>query len=252
MTIQRLGSFCGSSGASAATRSSRASDAFEKVGEFEEVEFGGAEFAGRDVDIGDACASAVARDCGQVVVFVRAEEVGVGRGAGGDDAGDFAADEFLAGAGVFHLVTDRDAVAFADEARDVAFGGVIGHAAHGDGVAFFLVASGEGDFEFAGGKYGVVEKELVEVAEAEHEEGTWDLLLEGVILPHQGRSCRVGVHGKPLLCTMGLVWVGFVFSLWPFFLSSFFSLSFGVPGIDLPHSLSGLCGGFANMRRLTI
>ena len=45
---------------------------------------------------------------------------------------------FLAGRGIFHLVADGDAMAFLDEARDVAFGGVIGHAAHGDGARLFL------------------------------------------------------------------------------------------------------------------
>ena len=85
---------------------------------------------------------------------------------------------FLPGAGLFHLIADGDAIALADQTRDVAFGRMIGHAAHGDGRAFFLVARGEGDFEFARGGDGVVEEELVEIAQAEHQQSARDLLLD--------------------------------------------------------------------------
>ncbi len=70
---------------------------FEGAGDFGGVDFGGAEFAGGDVDVGEACAIAGAMNGGQVVVFVGAEEVRVGCGAGRDDAGDLAFDEFFAG-----------------------------------------------------------------------------------------------------------------------------------------------------------
>ena len=86
------------------------------------------------------------------------EEVGIGSGAGCDDAGDFAAYQFLAGAGFLHLFADGDAIALLDQARDVAFGGVIGHAAHGDGLALLLVAGSESGFELARGSDGVVKK----------------------------------------------------------------------------------------------
>ena len=56
---------------------------------------------------------------------------------------------------------DGDAFAFADEALDVAVGGVVGDAAHGDSVAF-----GEGEVEDGGGGDGVLEEHLVEIAEA--------------------------------------------------------------------------------------
>ena len=60
--------------------------------------------------------------------------------------------------------------------------------------AFFFVAGGEGDFEFARGEDGVFEEELVEIAEAEEQEGVGDLLFDGVVLPHQRRG-GVGGHG---------------------------------------------------------
>jgi hypothetical protein len=107
---------------------------------------------------------------------------------GGDDAGDFAADDFFAGAGSFHLLADGDAVAFGDEAGEVAIGGVVGDAGHGDGLFGVFIAGGEGDFEFAGGDDGVVHEELVEVAHAEEEQGAGHLLFDAVILPHERRG----------------------------------------------------------------
>ena len=75
---------------------------------------------------------------------------------------------------------------------------MIRHAAHRNGRAFFLVARGQGDFEFARRSDGVLHEEFVEVAQAEHQQGVGDLLLDGVVLPHQRRG-GVGAHGKILL-----------------------------------------------------
>src|SRR5207244_4237063 len=97
-------------------------------------------------DVRDGGSRIGAGDSGEVVVLARAHEIRVHGGAGRDDAGNLALDEFFRDARVFHLIADGDAVAFLDETRDVVFGGVIGDAAHGDGGAFFLVARGEGDF----------------------------------------------------------------------------------------------------------
>jgi hypothetical protein len=70
---------------------------------------------------------------------VRAQGQRIGGGAGRDDARDFALDQLLGDRGIFHLVADGYAVALLDEARDVAFGRVIGDAAHGDGAPFSLL-----------------------------------------------------------------------------------------------------------------
>ncbi len=118
----------------------------------------------------------------------------VGCGAGCDDACDFAAHELLTGAGLLDLIADGDAIAATDEARDVALRRVVRDAAHGDGRAFFLVAGGEGDFEFARGDDGIVEEHLVEIAKAEQEQRTGNLLLDRVVLPHERRRGRFGVH----------------------------------------------------------
>ena len=148
---------------------SRAADAFEKAGQFVGGNFGGAEFAGRDIHIGDSGTGSVAGNCGKVVVLVRAKQMRIGSRAWRDDAGDFAADEFLAGNCRFHLIADRHAVTLGDQARNVAFRRMVGNAAHGDGLALFLIAGSESDFEFARGYDGVFEEHLVEIAETEEE-----------------------------------------------------------------------------------
>ena len=128
-------------------------------------------------------------DGGEEVVLARAHQGGVHGGAGRDDAHDLAFDQSLGGFGIFHLVADGDAISLLDQARDVAFGGMKRHAAHGDGGALFLVARGERDLEFARGHHGIFEEQLVKIAEAEHQQGIGDLLLDAVILPHERRGC---------------------------------------------------------------
>jgi hypothetical protein len=62
----------------------------------------------------------------------------------------------------------------------------------------FFVAGGEGELELGGGGFGVVEEELVEVAEAEEEQGVGVLAFGGQVLAHErGLSVGGGVrHGK--------------------------------------------------------
>ena len=84
-------------------------------------ELGDAEFAGGDIEQGDGAkgiAGAGFGQGGEIVVLLFAER-GVEGGAGGEDAGDFATDDFLGELGVFHLVADSDAVAFAQQAGQV-------------------------------------------------------------------------------------------------------------------------------------
>src|SRR5271165_3818179 len=114
------------------------------------------------------------------------------RGARRHHARDLAPDQLLASAGLFHLVAQRDAIAFLDQASEIAFKRMIGHAAHGDGLPFFLVARGESDLQFARRYDGVLVEELVEIAQAEQQQSVGCLLLDGVILPHERRRRRYG------------------------------------------------------------
>ena len=181
--------FAASSGRSPGKSTSRAPRCSSGAGDFGRLDFGDAELAGRDIDMRqagaairrapprpDSCSRASAARCASIAVPGVTTRV----------TSRFTS--FLPSSGVFHLIADGDAIALLDQPRDVAFGGVIGHAAHGNGCAFFLVARGERDFEFARGGDGVFEEELVEIAQAEHQQRVRDLLFDGVILPHQRRG----------------------------------------------------------------
>ena len=106
---------------------------FERAGNFAGFQFGDAELAGGDIHVGHAGALPGSRYGRQVVILVRAQQVRVGGGAGRDDAGDLALHQLLRHRRIFHLVADGDAVALLNQPRDIAFGRMVGHAAHGDG-----------------------------------------------------------------------------------------------------------------------
>ncbi len=158
-------------------------------------EFRRAEIAGGEVEEGES-GGVVGEVHGGEIVALLGGEGGIEGGAGREDASDFAADDFLRELRVLHLVADGDAITLAEETGDVVFGGVPGDAAHGDVTLF--VAGGEGDLELAGGGFGVVEEELVEVAEAKEEQGVGVLAFGGQVLAHE-RSVGVGRrlwHGR--------------------------------------------------------
>src|SRR5467141_1596046 len=101
-----------------------------------------------------------------------------------------AAHELFARTGQFHLIADRDLESGANQARDVAFRGVVRNAAHGNRLALFAVARGESDLKLARGDYRVFVEKFVEIAQAEEQQGVRVARLDGVILLHQ-RCCRL-------------------------------------------------------------
>ena len=125
-------------------------------------------------------------DGGEEIILAGVKDRDVGGGSGRDDAGDFAADQFFAGAWLFHLLADGDFETCADEAGDVAVGGVVRNATHGNGLALFTIAGGEGDLEFASGDDGVFVEEFVEIAEAEEEKSVGVTRFDCVVLLHEG------------------------------------------------------------------
>ncbi len=157
------------------------------------LELGGAKFAGGKVEGGEAHALAGLRDRGEKIVFLGTQRR-ICRRARRDYPSHFPPHQFLGQARILHLLADRDLESLADQLGDVAFGRVMGHAAHGDGDAFFLVARGEGDLQFARGQDGVVKEKLVEISQAKEQQGAGMLFLDGGILPHQ-RSGRLGHFG---------------------------------------------------------
>src|SRR5208283_3010635 len=150
-------------------------------------EFGGQEFAGGEIHEGQADDGerGIVGGGGEEIVFAGVEDGDVGGGAGSDDAGDFAANKLFAGAGLLHLFADGDFEAGADEASEIGIGGVVRNATHGNGLAFFAIAGGEGDLKFAGGDDGVFVEEFVEIAETEEKEGVGVAGFDRVVLLHE-------------------------------------------------------------------
>ncbi len=112
------------------------------------------------INAGQADGFSVAENGGEVVWALVVEQREVVDGAGGEDAGDFAFDEF-SGFGLGGLLGDGDAFVRLEQAGDVALRGVVGDAAHGRAAAL-----GEGHVENGSGGFRILEKHLVEVPEA--------------------------------------------------------------------------------------
>jgi len=95
--------------------------------------FGEAEVAGGMVQVGETAAAFLVPDGGKEIVPPAFQQIQIHHRAGRDDLGDLALYQF-AGDGFTGLLGDGDAFALADEALNVAFRRMIGHAAHRDGI----------------------------------------------------------------------------------------------------------------------
>jgi len=65
-----------------------------------------------------------------------------------------------------------------------------GHAGHLDRRTVGLAARGQGDVEQAGRFFGILEKQLVEVAHAVEEQGVGMVFFQFEVLDHHGRMAR--------------------------------------------------------------
>jgi hypothetical protein len=152
-------------------------------------DFGGEEVAGRQVREGQAEGSSEGIDRGQEVVSLGGQDALVKVGAGAQDLGHLALDE-LAGPGVLHLVADGDLAAGPQEPADVGMGGVEGDAAHRNHAPFR-----QRHIEQLGAGLGVLEKHLVEIAQAEKQQRVpGQLALDAAILRHHGGKLGVAGH----------------------------------------------------------
>ena len=84
---------------------------FERGSNSAFVQFRRTKFARREIGIGQPAAFPLRENGRQVVVFMRAEQIRIGRGARRDDARDFAPDQFFARTRFLHLFADGDAIA---------------------------------------------------------------------------------------------------------------------------------------------
>ena len=136
--------------------------------------------AGGELERGNAIGALTREDCGDVVRGFSVEEGVFGEGAGGDDAGDLAADEPLGGLGVFSLLADGGLESGADDLGQVVVERVVGYAAHGHTCAF-----GDGHAENGGRAVRVLKEHLVEVAHPKEEDGVRvEFFLRAAVLPH--------------------------------------------------------------------
>jgi hypothetical protein len=132
---------------------------------------------------------------GDQVVSPVLEQGLVGDRARGDDAHHLAFHWPLAGGGIADLFADRDRLAQAHQAGEIAFGGVVGHAGHRDRPAGGFAAGGEGDVEQFGGAPGVVVEQLVEIPHAIEQQDVRVLGLDGQVLLHHRRVVIVDEAG---------------------------------------------------------
>src|SRR6266566_1130897 len=138
------------------------------------------------------------------IIFAGVEDCAVGSSTRGDDPHHFAAHEFLARTWLFHLIANRDLEAGANQARDVAFGGVVRNAAHGNRLALFAVARRERNLQLARRDDRVFVEKFVEIAQAKEQQGVRVARLDGVILLHQ-RCCRLA-HLSVVSFFIRIVW----------------------------------------------
>ncbi len=130
----------------------------------------------------------------QQVVALFFQQGGVGDGAGGDDAHDFALDRAFAGGGVADLFADGDGLAHLHQPRQVLLGGVVRHARHLDRLPVGSAALGERDVEQLGCAHCIVMEQLVEIAHAVEQQHVRMLRLDAQVLLHHGSL--LGVDGQ--------------------------------------------------------
>ena len=119
-------------------------------------------------DIGDSAAKAALQvDNGhQVIVTALIQGPRVQVGSRRDHADDLAPDQPLGQLRVLHLLADGHLVAALHQTVDVAFGGVVGNAAHGGALGKAAVLAGQGDLQLFGDQKGIVKEHLVKIAQA--------------------------------------------------------------------------------------
>ena len=155
------------------------------------------EIAGGHVEQRDAGALARAHDREQEVVGGTGEERGVGDRSRRDEPHDVTLEEFLALAGGLELLAERDLLAGADQPRDIDLGGVMRDARHRRALP-----RRQRDLQQPGAELGILEEQLVEIAEAEQQQVVRVALLEVPVLTHHrrdaaGPSSRISHPGVP-------------------------------------------------------
>ncbi len=128
----------------------------------------------------------------QVVIGPAVQQVLLDQGTGGDHPHDLSVHQLLALTGLLHLLADGHLVPLGDEPGQVGVQGVMGDAGQGDALALAHRPRGKGDLQLARDQLSVLVERLVEVAQAEEEDGVRVAALDLQVLTAQG---RIG-HGR--------------------------------------------------------
>ena len=158
------------------------------------------EFASRNVDPGECEAILVrgganSRQRQQIIVALGIEERIFRQRAGCHQPHHVAAHDAFGAAfarlgGIFELFAHGDAVAERDEAMQIFVGALDRHAAHRNVAAEMLAALGQHDAERAGGDFGIVEEQFVEVAHPIEQQAIRIGRLDLDVLLHHRRDAR--------------------------------------------------------------
>ena len=114
------------------------------------------------------------------------QQGGVGKRAGGDDAGDGALHRPFAG-GFTDLFGNHHRFAQPHQPREVLVDGMNRHARHANRHTRRLAARGQRDVQQLRGAFGVFIEEFVKIPHAVEQQHVWMLVLDGEILPHHRR-----------------------------------------------------------------
>ena len=132
------------------------------------------------------------------VILLGIEVLCVEDEAGGDHADHLALHHPLGEFRILHLLADGHLEPFFDQLRDVPGCGMVRKTAKGDGVFFVLVSRRQRDLEDPGGRHGILEEHLIEVAHPEEDDAVGVALLHIHVLAH-GRAQVFHSH-RPRLC----------------------------------------------------
>ena len=126
------------------------------------------------------------------------QQFAVGQCAGRHHPHHLAFHRALAGGHIADLLADRHRFAVLDQAREVAFHRMKGHAGHDHRLAGRLAAPCQRDVEQARGLFGIGEEQLIEIAHAVEHERLGVFRLDGQVLGHHGgvgAQVERGCHG---------------------------------------------------------
>ena len=151
---------------------------------------GGVGLAGGDVTGGKARAPLAHPGGGAEVAAPGLQGGIVQHGAGGDHPDNIPLHQALGRGRVLRLLADGHLIALGDEPGDIPVGGVVGDAAHGhlfiEGFILVLVPGSEGEVQLPGSRPGVRPEHLIEIPQAEEQDGVLVLLLDFQVLLHHG------------------------------------------------------------------